>query len=492
MSKKAIVSALFLASSILTFGQFTVKYLSAPDQEKADSFYFPLVQVFNATSPFGRMDTYLLKNISFSRLDTSNTTVTYMAKDTMICLFGDLLGHESFVIPGDTVTIRFKKMEKIEKAYRLDSFHLSTFAHQFYYEGKNKYIYSLFDSIAYNTGSVYFSFADFGISGNNLPDLLKQMSENYHSKLSYTSGYCMRNRIPSNISRLAIDEIRSSYILNLMHPLEFGWHGVTYKDYPVEFLDTLRNASFADPSSFFRTCQYSSAALNRIYFFQDELFKNLKGSEAKFNRTYTFIDRQPVDKSITEYLLAGHLIIGINNDYPCFDSLFSSFQIEFPASPYARPIDSLYKTHKESPPILWSDAVSANVSDTAGRRQSLKAVLRNKPALIDCWASWCVPCLNEMPFSDAFEKEYGNKVDFIYLSFDRKQEDWLKKTISLSKTRNSFLLDKNFRSTFAEYFKLYSIPRYILIDKNGNILDDNTPRPSSKAEFTALLNKALK
>ena len=85
-----------------------------------------------------------------------------------------------------------------------------------------------------------------------------------------------------------------------------------------------------------------------------------------------------------------------------------------------------------------------------------------------------------MPYSKVLEKKYGDKIDFIYLSFDKSNFSWLRKMRALNIQKNSYLLDNNFNSNFATYFGISSIPRYILIDKEGKLLLPNAPRPSEK------------
>ncbi|MFC4232729.1 TlpA family protein disulfide reductase [Parasediminibacterium paludis] len=77
------------------------------------------------------------------------------------------------------------------------------------------------------------------------------------------------------------------------------------------------------------------------------------------------------------------------------------------------------------------------------------------------------------------------------MSFDKDSALWLQKikTIDLPKG-NSYILVKNFESMFALYFKINSIPRYLLIDRNGKVFNINAPRPS-KPELKKNLDKLL-
>jgi thiol-disulfide isomerase/thioredoxin len=118
---------------------------------------------------------------------------------------------------------------------------------------------------------------------------------------------------------------------------------------------------------------------------------------------------------------------------------------------------------------------------------------KNKITYVDFWASWCGPCRAEMPDSKKLREEYAAKgVNFVYISTDENAADWdrANKQINLPENQ-SFLLTNPSESPLKKQFKINTIPRYMLIDKNGKVIDDNAPRPSDK-EIRGILDGLLK
>lgn len=107
---------------------------------------------------------------------------------------------------------------------------------------------------------------------------------------------------------------------------------------------------------------------------------------------------------------------------------------------------------------------------------------RGKYVYIDVWAAWCGPCKQEIPyFKKLKEKFNGKNIEFIGISVDESRNDWVTAINSNSLTGVQ-LWAAGWKNPLCEYFKITGIPRFILIDKNGNILNANADRPSGDIE----------
>ncbi|WP_282037825.1 TlpA family protein disulfide reductase [Saccharicrinis aurantiacus] len=117
-----------------------------------------------------------------------------------------------------------------------------------------------------------------------------------------------------------------------------------------------------------------------------------------------------------------------------------------------------------------------------------------KVVLIDAWATWCGPCLKHRPAIKDFAKKYqdNSNVAILMVSVDEKRDRWLDFIEKDNPSGNGIdLYIKNGRETkFGDSFNVKSIPRYILIDKQGIIHNANIAEPSIILE--EMIEKLLK
>ena len=106
--------------------------------------------------------------------------------------------------------------------------------------------------------------------------------------------------------------------------------------------------------------------------------------------------------------------------------------------------------------------------------------LKGKYVYIDVWATWCGPCIREIPSLKEVEKKYhGKNIEFVSISLDRPTDHykWLD-MIKEKELTGIQLFANNNQSSFAKEYQIEGIPRFILIDTEGNIVNAKAPRPS--------------
>lgn len=107
-----------------------------------------------------------------------------------------------------------------------------------------------------------------------------------------------------------------------------------------------------------------------------------------------------------------------------------------------------------------------NLVDQNGKPFNLEKA-KEKVIFINFWATWCPPCIAEMPSIEALYKDYNDKVVFLLVS-DEKPEK-----IKAFNTKNNYSFNfYNPVSPPPSSFETRSIPRTFVVDKSGNIVID--------------------
>lgn len=120
--------------------------------------------------------------------------------------------------------------------------------------------------------------------------------------------------------------------------------------------------------------------------------------------------------------------------------------------------------------------------------------LKSKIQIVNFWASWCLPCLEEMPSLLNLKKKYGDdKLQVVAVNTD--DEDQMKKLMKTMKklgVKNEFVHILDSQSKISDTFGITAIP-VTMVFSNGKLLEyNNGPVDFQSGEFVAKLEKWLK
>jgi thiol-disulfide isomerase/thioredoxin len=487
----------------LTYCQqkITINYYYHDTTYSGKDFYYLLRNPLTKFTVNDHDDYYLSNLVSTEEKDgLHHTKLNYLIpSDTTVSVLADGFGHKIFTLPGDEINIYLTKIRNTNGRQILNAKYLSPFHFNAKYEGKNNYLYSLFDSLAYKTGfGSFFNRIQLSVFNYQLPVFFDSVTTVYKQNLNYLNKFNLQHHPSSNLIKLANSEIRASYIDNLLDPFTEPGKEFNLNDFPKAYLDTLNASDFDKPEYFFKTTEFSQAAIVYDFVYRDRKTFNSRdiSSEDNIKRKYNTINTRYKSQEIKEWLMTALfkfiLLYNHKHKIKSCDSLLSNFKSQFPHSKYQKFIDSCYDVYSsKSSSIKLKDMLASAIVDVKGINHKIADMLENQPVFVDCWASWCVPCLKQFPFSNELEKKYKGKIRFVYLSFDRDTTKWIEKVNTLKINENSFILTDEFKSNFAQYFKMGSIPRYIIFDKKGQIINDDAPRPNNKEALVKILDALI-
>jgi thiol-disulfide isomerase/thioredoxin len=120
------------------------------------------------------------------------------------------------------------------------------------------------------------------------------------------------------------------------------------------------------------------------------------------------------------------------------------------------------------------------------------ASLRGKVVLVDFWATWCVPCISEIPMFNQFQKQYrGRGFELVAVSLDEEGAEKVKPFLKRYPMNYTQVVGDK---ATAEKFSVQdsSLPVALLLDKQGRVRFRHvgiTSKEIFEAEINQLLNE---
>lgn len=162
------------------------------------------------------------------------------------------------------------------------------------------------------------------------------------------------------------------------------------------------------------------------------------------------------------------------------DTIFSQIATGSPYPEHRQIANNiLLKTSKLAP---GKPAPDFKLLDVRGKETSLSD-FKGKYVYLNFWATWCVPCLQEMRVMESLHQKYGDKVVFLSVSIDKNQammDDYLAK----HKEYGWVFLHYGHNKKIKEIYDISNIPAYFLIDPDGKFLQSPADSPINYIELT--------
>jgi thiol-disulfide isomerase/thioredoxin len=178
--------------------------------------------------------------------------------------------------------------------------------------------------------------------------------------------------------------------------------------------------------------------------------------------------------------LASELAYGISPSNKKSEKIYNTIQTISDKEELKKEVTKKYNKIKKL--ITGKESPKFDYENHKGGKTKLDD-LNGKYVYIDVWATWCGPCIAEIPSLKKVEADYHNKnIEFVSVSIDtpKAYETW-KKMVTDKNLGGIQLIadDARAESSFINAYSIETIPRFILIDPNGKIVNADAPRPSS-------------
>jgi thiol-disulfide isomerase/thioredoxin len=248
-----------------------------------------------------------------------------------------------------------------------------------------------------------------------------------------------------------------------------------YHSYETDNIDYLPSQSFIDfvnlyfneQADLFGYSAYISYMDNITVCNANRYIKDWDSRDFTVN-VMNFIQKNIQHKDLKEILITkrlNHYLTGSGLDGS--DMFLSIFKENVKCKYYIDEINSIVNRLKslekgnKSYPFIFKDIDSKSVSLDS---------LKGKYKYICVWSSWCIPCRKDLIAFNLLRKKYKNKnIEFVSVSIDQNRKEWKRrlKEDNLGGIQLNYFGDNK----FLEAYMIYSIPRFILLDKNGFIIN---------------------
>lgn len=267
------------------------------------------------------------------------------------------------------------------------------------------------------------------------------------------------------------------------------FHTKVHPDLPSNYYDEVKNLNLDDDVSFKNNKDFRALVVeNFLLTSKEALEKNLNLTILEFTKNKVKdIKSRSVRESIVSMLFKQ---MNINNKN--YKSDYTEIMAMLTSENLKEKLTARYNGVTATKPEMPS--FDFNYENHKGGNTTL-ADLKGKLVYIEIWATWCGPCLQEQPALTQLIKDYKEKnIEFVSISIDIKNDytKWRDMVVKNKVGGVQLIADKSLQSDFMKAFSVGLIPRTILLDENGNIINPHAPRPSAtetRAYLDSLLQK---
>jgi thiol-disulfide isomerase/thioredoxin len=350
-----------------------------------------------------------------------------------------------------------------------------------------------FRDMVLQTGNIYYGFKVMPyqkrVSTVDSIDLLeKQIADIKNKRIIMLDTWAAKYQFSGLFKQIALTTIQSTAFIDSL-VLYFDNQNLLvkqhlYRNLILQKIQSIKEIRFIPLQTYYMACEEIAAtAVTGNPFYPIE-------NTSDFDHLF-YYSKKEFNEPAKDFMMYRALASAYRKAISVSDNYLDIFNAECKNEIYK---NAIAKKKNESNKEICSKGIDQLKPMDQKKSTDIKEVIasnKGKIILLDFWASWCAPCRREMPFAQKLKQKFNNnKVAFIYISLDENPKDWLKASETEGLQRNNFLLMDADSSPFLKEYKVFGIPRYFLLNKDGKVISDDAPRPG-EAALEKLIRKNL-
>ena len=206
-----------------------------------------------------------------------------------------------------------------------------------------------------------------------------------------------------------------------------------------------------------------------LYYLQDFLSYQAGQSENNGLSRFELADKFLEGKPLYFYKALQLSLEAKQNNEPNITMKIADFIENCPYKLYNEYVKLAY--HEGKGIVEGMEAPDFSLIDINGKSVALED-FRGKVVFLDFWATWCVPCIHQLPSHQKLQSQFqGQEVAFLYVTVDRNKGAWERFVRNKNLPGVHLTAGENmFNSSVAKKYRVSSLPYTVLIDPYGKIV----------------------
>jgi thiol-disulfide isomerase/thioredoxin len=253
---------------------------------------------------------------------------------------------------------------------------------------------------------------------------------------------------------------------------------------PEGYFDFLEEDGLFDDSRL-NSPVYVQFLMNYLSFYQLHVGATMS-ADMSLNQFFYQLAAEAIPGASGEYIQAVYLSRELNyGELETAENIYNEFMENSKEDAFKKAVTDTYKAIISLNP--GNPAPDFTMTDIHGQEVSLSD-FRGKVVYLDFWASWCGPCMREMPYFRELKQRLADQEDLVYLyiSIDTDEQAW-RNSVERNQITGVHLNTPGRERGVPAMYNVKWIPSFFIIGRDGNIYDNRPPKPSDPEIDQALL-----